>query len=596
MNTYNDNLQVTVEDILTDLQSKQTMLNSQYKNNEYVLYYAQGATIKAQERLDKVVDAYEFARKVDEEGVENNNQAVNLLATSTHAGESVASSVTNAATAASNVQIAANAISKLAADIGSAFNVSYAADYGTDIYELGHKTNEFIRHTAYRAERASQLAMEATTETSEVIASQLLADSTQAKSDIDNLLKATQAEFTKLTTTRAADNAALASAFTAERVAKGVYLDSLSNAKAINAAYDNISKKLNYNLQVATSSSSSINIKYSQYRQPFPATDGDGKKSYAIPSASPKYYAVIVPDDHKLMFNLDKAKLLFTNYKESRFIELNKSGSKGVSDNGKSDHWLTHEELIKVKGVSDSEGKPVTAGAPYVVFLYIEVSLDYKKYIDSLSDFLSAFSTTFTLTTELPAAINIEVALPDEDKNPPANTAVSVNNVVGKIQFEVPFKPVNGIEYRCMLLPEGTPGIDRLLTAVNNSEVDSRISLNTVQSRSDKPLSSLSKKGEQGLGFYFNLDIAQLVTPSNYTLANMVKDQEIGKDSLQFYSDLTVETTDNFGDDIQPGKKYIPVVLSIVPDNITDYKNYTSVISDISSTDVITVPDFNSQH
>ena len=162
MSAYNENLQQTVLAVLTDLQKQQQKLASDDQTALFNLYYAQGAEITARDKLNSVIKAYGKAVALDEQGVQNDNLATNLLASATEYEENVAATVTNSAMAASNVQIASKAIAQLAADIGSAFNIVSAADYESDIVTSTARANDFIVETAYSAEDASRMSMEAT--------------------------------------------------------------------------------------------------------------------------------------------------------------------------------------------------------------------------------------------------------------------------------------------------------------------------------------------------------------------------------------------------------------------------------------------------
>lgn len=519
MNTYNENLQVTVNNALSGLAAEQQKRASEQISAEYNLYYAQGAEITAEDKLKQVIKEYDFAEKVDGQGIDNDNQAVNLLATSTQAEKNVALTVTNSAAAASNVQIAANAVAKLAADIGSAFNIVTAADYGTDIYKMTKHTNELIRKTANHAEHTSQLAMEASTSASEIIAKEVLSDVTKTKSEVENVLTVTGEQFSKLIADRTAKTVKLSDASQAERKAEGILLDGDREYAASTNALDRSNKELNYGLKVDVKSSETISVTHKKLKQAFSALVNDPSSNAVsgnfIPQAVKNYYVTLVKSDKKSLFNLELAESVFTDYKEERFIPENKMGN------------------INVGNYKDVDGGKILAGSSYVVFLYVELTLAYKKFVNNFSDVISSPSQDFLMATQLPS-IN----------------AVTYKTDAKSVDFTVK-KPVEGVEYRCIFLPEKSGGNEHFLTDINSAESEP--------------------------GFYFNLSIAEQVSAANYSIAK--KHKTAISDTYQ----VTVgdDTTDNFGDEIVEGNTYLAVILSIIPPSSANSKDYLSSLSDL---------------
>ncbi|SDL74305.1 hypothetical protein SAMN05421813_1021 [Daejeonella rubra] len=97
-------------------------------------------------------------------------------------------SVTKTAVCASNVQIAANSIVRLASDMGSISNIISAGDSGSDLHELCKKSIDQINKTAKKAEIASQLAMEASIFSSEVSLNIVGSSIEKISGSIQNLL------------------------------------------------------------------------------------------------------------------------------------------------------------------------------------------------------------------------------------------------------------------------------------------------------------------------------------------------------------------------------------------------------------------------
>ena len=169
-------------------------------------------------------------------------------------------------------------------------------------------------------------------------------------------------------------------------------------------------------------------------------------------------------------------------------------------------------------------------GKSYVAFLYIVLSLQYKKFTNSYYDLLSAPSQPFILTTILARATDIE----QHDDG-----IISFNG-----EKDVDKKDPDKVEYRCMFLPTATADTNKPLTAAPNG----------------------GDRTPAEVDFYFNLAIAEQVTAANYTRATS---HVPGKYSVTISPDTT---TDNFGNLIDKDTAYIVAVLSILPEN-ADYQS-----------------------
>ena len=160
------------------------------------------------------------------------------------------------------MQIASNAISVLASDIGAAFNIATAALYQTDVYEKIQSANSLINEVANEAKRISKSAMNASGSTAEITISEVLAQTTGVKSKIDNLFTSTQAELDKFTKQGIAENVQITTASKAERQAEGGLADARREVTAINTAYDNSNNQLNQCLSISVVSGSVITASF----------------------------------------------------------------------------------------------------------------------------------------------------------------------------------------------------------------------------------------------------------------------------------------------------------------------------------------------
>jgi hypothetical protein len=135
MNSYSENLHSSVLASLESQEMNQKKLDSQLNSSMFKLYYAESAEIVTNDKLLSVTKKYKQAQTVKEQAVKNKNISANITMSANQQNTYTAQSVTNLAVSASNIQIATNAIVRLASDMGSIFSIINAADYGTQIYQ-----------------------------------------------------------------------------------------------------------------------------------------------------------------------------------------------------------------------------------------------------------------------------------------------------------------------------------------------------------------------------------------------------------------------------------------------------------------------------
>lgn len=586
MNTYNENLQQTVVNTLSALALNQSNLDSLKTVAEYTLYYAQGAEITARDKLEGTEDDVTTWQNINNQSLINANQVFNLLTSTTESNTDVAVSITNTATAAANVQIASNAISVLASDIGAAFNIATAALYQTDVYEKIQSANSLINEVANEAKRISKSAMNASGSTSEITISEVLAQTTGVKSKIDNLFTSTQAELDKFAKLAITENAQITKASKAERQAEGELADARREVTAINTAYDNSNNQLNQCLSISVVSQSKITASFAAL--PLPTFYSPQASIVKIPLANPTYYLTLVPAQNQTTFSIDQVEQLFSQRPEndkSLFVYITPDAS--IDATGAVTRSPTCIQLS-----SDAFGNPVQAGSSYVAFLYIELSKEYKQYISNYSELLSAPSQPFTPATTLPLAQNLVVTpnkTPDAtgvtwstasltftplvssaDTATEQTDATAVSPTKGKTksvaaqadaaatvqqpaatsaatavaQVAGSSTAILAYEFRCILVEQGgTPDLNLLRCPEN-------LNLPPI---------------------YFNQAIAGQVSPANYIAVSAAS----GDCELRFLP----STTDNFGNEIKPNTMYQPYVLTVATGDPSDQAQYANVLA-----------------
>jgi hypothetical protein len=174
MNTYNEILRSGVVASLQRQELDQKTVSAALNAAMFSLYYAQGATVTAHEQLN--LASAELAEKtlVKQQAVISSNSSNNQLFAATQANQYVKQSVTNNAVCAANVQVAANAILRLAGDLGSVYSMVNAVGPDTDIFDQAREARDLINKTAGEAGVASRIAMNASVLAAEVSASTVM--------------------------------------------------------------------------------------------------------------------------------------------------------------------------------------------------------------------------------------------------------------------------------------------------------------------------------------------------------------------------------------------------------------------------------------
>lgn len=700
MNTYNENLQNTV---LASLQSQymdQKNLNAQYNASKFTLYYAQGATITASDRLALAMADQATKALVKEQATHSNNIAANLLSSATQADQYVGQSISNAAICAANVQIAATAVTRLASDVGSIFSIVNAADFDTDIYTLTNEVKGLVDETAYLAEYTSQIAMDASTQTSSVTAATVLDNTKTTTAQMSGLLQIAAAGFDTSCQVVTADDATLASARALEKNAEGTIECIGIDYDSSKAAYECINLALNMDLRVylaydkhngtasGPADATTFKVTFQPLKSPFP-------KDSPSKGLVENYYILIVKDSKKLVFTLSEAESIVLNENNERqFVAVDPASVDAKGNLGATINYLKFKPEGKRKDAKDKEnatekkeandqhkelapmldtdGKAIAAGQNYVAFVVAVYTNDYKRKINNFDDFLSVPSQAFCLTQHLAPAQNVKLAKIDTsagtvednqiyqqkfrtalDRTLKSNVKLAsgidnggkLDDLTHQITFDV-MESVSAVEYRCMLLPASD--IDAGLLSANafkaffafetilvkvSSTYDPKITKyqkevsglelqlqqvsddnnknelqNKLNRAKDKVIALQNEKAHKlqaginvtkgGPGFLFDLALAEQVSSGNFIPAVLYapeaddsakrpeEDSELVSRTYIAYAGEA--TTDNFGNMLIKGNKYLPVVLSVSTAVEENQAQYTNAISDLNKITPVT--------
>lgn len=641
MNSYNENLHSSVLSSLESQAMTKKQLSTQLNASMFTLYYAEGAEIVAQEKLDATAKMYKEKQHINNVVVKNKNMADNLLLSANQQKTYVTQSVTNMAVCASNIQIASNSIVRLASDIGSIYSIINAADYGTQIYQQAFHAYNLINKTAYDAEETSQFAMKASASIAEVATATVADEAKLTNTSVNNLLQVTTTDLTTITTVLTADNDTKSKASIATRAAEGAIKCNEVEYDASKKAYTFNNKQFNQNLIVQVpepfdpSPKSSFTVLFDFYKSPFTPDEKDPENhNLGLKKPVQSYNIILVKDTKKSLFNVSIAEDLLGSASQCKSIPVLQT------PNGK-------EKIEDPKGVTinyndfrDSDNDPLKLGVNYVAFLLIVFSENYKKEINTFDEYLSAPSETFTLTYTLNSAKEITVSRESTSKD------------LSKINFTVAKEEVlerTEIDYRCFLLPypddlltnedlntleykietlelqeeiKNAEADVEILTeeiaALNNStnQPDTEGAKNAKNPDSEKQKSNNLKSALTEAGakltiaknlladlkaklketeddkpktvtntnaFFFNLNLAENISAGNYIIAK----HHLGTSGTAFIAHIDATTTDNFGNPLIEDKKYIPVVLSYYKGAEIYKSKYTNSLSDWQNTTVI---------
>ncbi|ALL06186.1 hypothetical protein AQ505_12210 [Pedobacter sp. PACM 27299] len=475
MNSYHQNLHSAIVGSLQSLDIEEQNLKSQVNASMFTLYHAQGATITAEQNLAAAKDSFKFKSTTQSEAVKDSNVSINLLNCATQSNQYVKQSTTNIAVCAANVQISANAIVRLASDIGSIYSILNAADFDSDIYYLARDARELINETAYDAELASQLAMEASMLTAEVSAATVLDMAKATNNLMASVLKITTADFDLASQAIATDSAAVSAVRSTEKLDEGA-LEMVTIAySATKSAYALTNRELNLDLLVTTSNTDALSftVDFNTIKSPFPLEKLVKHPMYPVE----RYYLIVVKEKKKQTFSISNVERLMNS---TELIPLAPTDQHHITQ--VVNVFSSLKESTDVVALVDSDNDPIGLGKSYVVFVMAVFSDEYKRTINCYDDYLSAPSQTFTLASRLESipgeVIQVsaydEKDLSDEErrlalafKNEQLKQRLGEDTIVDYnyvMTFSSQKSADTELEYRCMLLPFSLDVSDQLLT------------------------------------------------------------------------------------------------------------------------------------
>ncbi|WP_105170023.1 hypothetical protein [Pseudoalteromonas sp. T1lg23B] len=503
MNSYSENLQKTVSTTLSSLYADQQKIESGQRSAEYNLYYAQGAQISSGDHLAQTNLQLAEAQTLNEQGVLCDNAAVNLLDTAKVLQSNTTTAVSNVSAAAANIKTASNSISTVAANIGSALNIALASCYDTDIYKKTLQANNYISVTANEAEYATQLSMEASSQCSELMSADVLSNVTASKTALEQLLTELSTDVTNLSTQSATDFQAFNTDKKSERKAEGVLKDADSQLNGVNESVDAANSQLNLNINWGLSpSQAAVYVISESYEAPFSLTSGAGNTPVQTVE---NQYVFFAKASSQSSVTLEQVETLFGEYYTAnntnnlnRFYLMGSQIVPHVTLDGFIGTHCSYQPGDN-NAAKDIDGDVLSPGQEYVVFVYVELTLAYQRYIGVFDNIISSASAAFTPTLALPSVSSTEVT----------NKTITVTLEPNSEHTDVK------VDLHVMLLPKNKPDETNLMTSSKSSV----------------------------LPFYFNVSIAQQVSSANYMKGTL----ECSNVADSTEVTIEADTTDNFG-------------------------------------------------
>lgn len=393
-NTYNQELTDALKKGFSELDTNELQAKNIALAAKLSLYFAHGATEKAANKLSTAQIQSKNAGKQVQEAREAGEVCKNIITAATAAHTDSQNTKSNAATAAANIQIAANSLTDLSADVATILAIATSQDYGSKIQTLVDKAYQLTTTAANEAEQTTLQSLNATIEASQSRVSETLSQAQTLAAQMEALVKVLDQNFTTLQNKINADSATLAKAIANEKKADGLFSTATKEEEALLFSKKFINQHVNYELEYHeiedkgdrfSVSFKAFERKYNQqiikeYRILFAEKDDAAAFDIYAAKAS-EYYFPIYPELEKEKYTKE-----FVTAERLAFIKNNPS---------------IFEGLFPTAAI-DYKGQALKRGVPYVFYIYVIHTLNYQKQLNDTVGFLSLPSKEFVLQTQLP--------------------------------------------------------------------------------------------------------------------------------------------------------------------------------------------------
>lgn len=484
--TYTEELQGSINNSNNQFIQEEYDLDHANNAAKISLYYAHGETEKNAINYRNAKIEQNRALTLDDKAVQGINLASNAQTAAKQSLVDAGKATSNISTAAANMQIAANAITKLSSDVAGILAVANAADHGSQIQASVERAHNKIKKAAKLAEEVSLVSLNATIEAAQSTASTVVTDSQQALASMTNFQKSTAAQYSDTSAKTVAGNEGLTAAKKNEKAASGHFDITKKQDKAIKSTRKLINKVSNYDLQLFDPALKRNYEKSTDevwvvdpgksYTISFNKFEGDGIKTgkdiNPVESTYVKnYWLIMVKYDASASFDINVAKDLdpgtyyqmpakgYDTYSRTFYLLgtdqalIPHDPSLGSEQDPKS---LNTVDSKHVRGIAvDYMGKPIEAGEHYVAYVYAVYTDAYQKLISNTDGFLSLPSKDIQLQMDLPPIPQkrLEKSAKTSD-NLIIHDPTQLNSRNFAVQFEVYQKNFDPdlMEYRIMMV------------------------------------------------------------------------------------------------------------------------------------------------
>jgi hypothetical protein len=556
MSTYNDNLHNSVVSSLSEQEIALQSITAQYNAAEDTLYYRQSNRVTTFERLELANQALNFYQEARDKTVESNNRAINVQDAAVKSKSYLNKTVSNTSAAAANVQVASNAILRLASDVGSIFSIVNAANFESEIYYLSLRCKERMDETAFNAEAVSDTSMKATASVSQVPINDLTKRTNDVNAVIQELQAAVNAEYDKANGKVKSESAKLEVATNAEKKAEGELLVKQREYNSTRIAYNITNRELNLDLGVfgietavsVADQTGEVIINFNDYQSPFSDPSKLIENNPGIYKTTPyypvdEYYLFVVKFQKESTFVLSNAEEIVTQYPlkddkgnnntDVRYAIITREDIKSPK--------IVENVVLKLQGDPtkpfdpskdntecqqlDSDGDPIVLGDQYVVFAMGVFDSKYKKAINNYEDYLTGASENFSLKVVMNKAYDIEQAVEENEgdeqvENMSIKFTADDKNILEELRKlgvsdqEILDNPP--VHYRCMFLPVLTKNVHNVLLSksmLTRLELIKMAIDTTQENNRSKVYSSKSLSDE--LGRIADLDVSLISEEEN---------------------------------------------------------------------------------
>lgn len=426
--TYDKELQDSIKESNNQLIEEQNQLDNAKQAAKLSLYYSHGGTEKNQNNYLSIKKDEAKAHSINKKAVKADNLANNAVTAAKQSLIDAGKATSNVSTAAANMQIAANAITKLSSDVAAILAVANAADYDSKIQWSVESAYKKIKKAAQLAEKVSLISLQTTIEASQSTASTVVTDAVAALASVTNFHKSSAARYDSLANQAVAANEALTDAKKVEKNASASFDISRMKDKAITTTRALINQVSNNNIllfdPVLEAEKSTVNPKLDKGKHHHPGVKVG--ESYTIKfdrfqnEKDIKSYKVIMAKwDDAEAFDINIAKDL----QPGTYLQIPPQGYRGYARTfyllGTNQAYILDDPKYPVKETVDAhdfqhldhrgiavdyQGKPVERGVYYVAFVYAEFTDEFERTTQNVDGILSLPSKDLILQAALPVA------------------------------------------------------------------------------------------------------------------------------------------------------------------------------------------------